>query len=97
MVSPNALKYGGLHRAQQPVAVHGVTNPGNVIYFLNHGRTTMRSLFLVVLFCFYLSAQEFRATVAGRITDSAGGAVSAAFPGRTLSLPFWQIGSNSWQ
>src|SRR5260370_11449365 len=38
----------------------------------------MRSLLVVLVFCLSISAQEFRATVAGRITDSVGGAVSDA-------------------
>jgi hypothetical protein len=38
----------------------------------------MRSLLVVCLFCLSASAQEFRATVSGRITDAAGGAVADA-------------------
>src|SRR5579859_5823454 len=38
----------------------------------------MRSFFVVFLVCLSLSAQEFRATLSGRVTDPAGGAVSDA-------------------
>ena len=38
----------------------------------------MRSFLFAFLFCLSVSAQEFRATVSGRITDAAGGAVADA-------------------
>ena len=38
----------------------------------------MRSLFVLAALCLCVSAQEFRATLAGRITDAAGAAVADA-------------------